>query len=258
VKLASAGADRPFDPAVPPPGEASCRIGCVGLGSNTAWRGAIGIGALVACGACGRLNFDLIGDGATGDGATGDGPSAGVLVLRDQLDGYAGTVDTFIDMLDPSTDQHMAPTVRWGGTGQYALLHFDALFGPGAVPAGSTISSATLRLVFAADCTAPNTIAEVAFDWASTSTWDSFGPSPGVQVSDIRNKNALPGFVAGPDTIDVTASVAAWSLDPTRNNGWILGSVLPLLAVVGGCSVLTTDSPDSLQYPQLTVAFVRP
>jgi hypothetical protein len=191
--------------------------------------------------ACGRVDFDPIGDGG--------GAAAGTLVLRDKLAGYTGTTDTYIDQLAPTTEHHLTTTMPWG-TQQYGLLHFDTLFGPTTIPAGSTIHSATLRLVFATACAGPSVITEIGIGWASTVTWDTFGAMPGVQDTDTRGMVlALPTFPIGPATIDVTPSVAGWSLDPTRNEGWLLESMQE------GCSILTTESADVLQYPQLTVDF---
>ncbi|MBS1123574.1 MAG: Hemolysin-type calcium-binding region [Deltaproteobacteria bacterium] len=209
------------------------------------------VGISVFCAACGRLNFDPIDDALPPD--DGSLPGNGTLVLRDKLAGYTGTTDTYIDQLAPQVEHHLTTTMPWGGTQQYALLHFDTLFGPTRIPAGSTIESATLRLVLATACTGPSVITEIAIGWASTTTWDMFGPLPGVQAGDQRGvPTMLPTFSVGPATIDVTPSVAAWSLDPTRNEGWLLSSSQV------GCSVLTTESPDVLQYPELTVEFAPP
>lgn len=202
---------------------------------------------VIGCAGCGRIGFESTdSDGPPGGGSSG----GGTLVLRDKLDSYTGTTDTHIDQLAPAVDHHLETIMSWGGPDRLALIHYHMLFGASAIPPGATIRSATMRLVLATDCAQPTTIREIAVGWESRVTWDTFGSAPGLQADDMRGPTiVLPAAVAGPATIDVTGSVAGWSLDPTRNEGWVLSSPQ------AGCGALSTDSADMTQYPELTIVF---
>src|SRR5206468_8754148 len=59
--------------------------------------------------------------------------------------------------------------------------------------------------------------------WAETATWSGFGGDgiqPGKEA--LSAPDARTGGFAGTVRVDVTASVAAWSLDPCSNHGWAL------------------------------------
>ncbi len=212
--------------------------------------------ALVLAAGCGRVNFDPLGDGAIADGL----PIT--LVFRDGLDGYTGTVDTYLDLGAPDADRHLVETFLWHddtpttSSQQHGLLRFDAIFGPGAIPAGATIRSAELALVIFDACGgSAGSVSETTREWASTVTWNTFGPTPGVQPDDLRTTVAAAPMLDGRNVVDVTASLAAWAADPTRNNGWIFS---PFAMNGDACGVRSSEVIDELSRPELTVTFVAP
>lgn len=205
--------------------------------------------------ACGRIGFDTL------DAASCTSGQHETVVFRAGLDGYAGMVDTFIDRNNPTSEFHVEPSFRWHDDSpmislQHSLLRFDGVFGPGAVPPGAAIDAATLTLTLLNDCAAPaGTVAETVVEWASTVTWDTFGATAGVQSEDLRTPIAMAPQTHGPEPVDVTASLRAWTLDPTLNNGWII-SPAPMNG--SGCNAASSDAADPATFPQLTVEFSCP
>jgi hypothetical protein len=219
---------------------------------------ALGIVPIAVC-ACGRIGFDPISDGSFDP--TGDGAGSGTLVFRDGYEGYTGTVDTYLDLANPDADHHMDPALHWLDAPampaqQHALVFFEMFFGPRTIPAGAVIRSATLKLFVSDACVAPaGTVAEIAIDWGSTINWTTFGADPGVQPADVRGL-ALPAPTGtGVYVIDVAASVRAWALDPTRNNGWIIS---PAGSNSDACAVVSSEGADPLQRPELTIEIDPP
>ena len=214
---------------------------------------------LLVLAACGRFNFDEL---------AADAPSASidagieVIVLRDGLDNYGGTLDTFIDLANPTTIHVEDSSIRWHDdtpavqSQQHALLRFDGLIGPQAVPQGAHIKSATLRVVMTDGCAAPEgTVADVAVDWDRSTTWDSFGATPGIQPSDLGPAIAKAPTQVGPAVVIVTASVSGWAADPAGNRGWIIS---PAPSNGSACSLVSSNTAEPATRPQLTVVFVRP
>jgi hypothetical protein len=149
--------------------------------------------------------------------------------FQEDVNGYMGTVDTFIMESDVSADRGDGDWVEWdaddpltSGNSNFGLIRFDDIFGPGPnqIPAGSLIVSATLTYVVS-DSGDPATVGEVAVDWAENVTYDGFGSDPGVQADEYLTTAAMAGGSIGTQTVDVTASLADWVLDPSANHGWI-------------------------------------
>jgi hypothetical protein len=147
--------------------------------------------------------------------------------------GYAGTADTFLQQAAPTSNNGALETVEWdsddpAGTGQdnIALLRFDNIFGvgPGQIPAGSVISSATLFYTVSNTGNAGN-VYESLVDWTEATAWDDFSGagSPGVQANEYANLVAsAAGGSATTFAVDVTASVARWSANVSTNKGWVI------------------------------------
>ncbi len=155
--------------------------------------------------------------------------NAATLTFRQGANGYAGTVDTFLKESTPGTSQSTLAVVEWDaddppGTGlaNYGLIRFDGIFGAGfdQIPAGSQITSATLTYTIV-NGGHPADLHEVSVDWDASTTYNTFGASPGVQSSDYGLASApAPGSIAT-HTVDVTGSIAVWVNDPAGNRGWI-------------------------------------
>jgi hypothetical protein len=184
--------------------------------------------------------------------------------------GYTGTQDTFVHQNFPTTIEGSVVSWKWDtedpvGFQAFGLIRFDGIFGSnaGQIPAGSTITSATLSLVgFNATAAPAGTINEVAVDWQAASVmWDTFGGDAGVQSDEFRASPSfaaplMTGATAGTPVgavIDVTASLQSWSGNPALNFGWVFRPNSN-----DGAEVYSADQTTVGQRPLLTVTYDPP
>ncbi len=183
---------------------------------------------------------------------------ADTLVFRQGLNGYTGTRDTFLSQA-AATSSHGAQSVfEWdsddpGGSDDdnVGLLKFRNLFGPGVdqIPIGAQITSATLRYNVGNSGDTGH-LHDVLVTWGEGVTWDEFGGSPGPQPNEYGPLVAAISGGSSTHDVDVTASLAAWSLDPDSNNGWI---ILPTGS--DGVEVASSENGGATSRPRLTVVF---
>lgn len=73
--------------------------------------------------------------------------------FQEGMNGYAGTVDTFVMEHEPTSSHGAVQSLEWDtddpyGSGElkFVLIRFDSIFGsgPGQIPSGATIESAIL------------------------------------------------------------------------------------------------------------------
>jgi hypothetical protein len=137
------------------------------------------------------------------------------------------------------------PDRWWGGesrlytdldSGAHAqtLLEFGGMFGdgPGQVPIGATILSASLTLTTVNPSTTGASLYRMLVDWTDAATWDSLGDGvqPGAEATLLPDLD-IAAIALGTSSFDVTASVQAWlsgaltAADANEaNNGWLLVS----------------------------------
>ncbi|MEX5513495.1 DNRLRE domain-containing protein [Pseudophaeobacter sp. 1A09344] len=180
--------------------------------------------------------------------------------FQQNVGGYLGTIDTYIRESRADRSYDTKPVVyvdgadKAGGEMQ-GLIQFSEIFGngPGQIPLGATITSATLTLVLSngtRDSVAFHLMAE---DWTSQPemTWSGFGN--GIQTDDVEAFStpdvALSRLDKGTELIDVTHSLQAWS-DGLANNGWLM--------TVGGDNGLRFGSSESGTAPTLSVTYSIP
>lgn len=153
-------------------------------------------------------------------------PPLQTAIFRQGLAGYTGAVDTELDDMFPTTANDAKNTILWEmrdyllGPNRWALLKFDDIFG--AIPPGAVISGASLVYDGSNVNGAPSDVYEVAIDWDTGVTPNTFGAQPSVQTSDYRPTRiaiAPPGD--GQFTLDVTSSIADWFASPGENHGWL-------------------------------------
>ena len=150
---------------------------------------------------------------------------------------YTGTEDTVLYSQLPtvtlgtettiSVDQQDVGGVRQG------LLKFGGVFGsgPGQIPFGSTINSATLTVNVNNDSNSAMVMSfyRMLTDWSeSTATWNSFGSIGGVQASENEALGLPPDSIhydstTGVKIIDVAASLRHWASGES-NFGWLIES----------------------------------
>lgn len=155
--------------------------------------------------------------------------SADVITRTFQQDvaGYSSTADTYLRGAAPAASQGAGLVVEWdgddAGAQNIALLRFDDIFGPdpSQVPPGAIIVDAVLgyRVLNAGD---DGTCNEPLVDWDEATTFSTFGGDAGVQADEYGVIIGMAGGSLGDHTLDVTASLTAWSEDPLLNRGWII------------------------------------
>ncbi|MFN0069250.1 MAG: DNRLRE domain-containing protein [Limisphaerales bacterium] len=164
---------------------------------------------------------------------------AAVITFRNGLDGYGGTVDTFLDEAQPDTafpnDSGNNNSVDADGNNatagrphEQALLRFDNIFGGGLnqIPAGSVINSATLAIeITNTSNDTQGLFHRMVVSWGDASTWNSLGGGVTLGTDALAALDAtLPTPITlGSKSVDVTTSVQSWSAGGD-NFGW---AVLP-------------------------------
>ena len=185
-----------------------------------------------------------------------------MVTFQEGAAGYTGTVDTHIKEGDPDTSFGALQSLEWdtiasdaNNLPKFALIRFDNIFGsgPGQIPPGAAINSATLTYVIY-DPGNPADAYEILVDWPESGAYNTFGGEPGIQADEYGPLGlSATGSSIGPHSIDVTVSLAKWSVDPLLNRGWIF---LP----TGSDGVDTRSSEYSVitERPKLTVVYSLP
>ncbi len=170
--------------------------------------------------------------------------------FRDGVDGYNGTVDTYIDNTNPNTPYGTSTGILWDGSPAEltTFIRFDNLFVSqgGPIPNNSYIVSATLTY-YVYDAGDDAAVSEVLLSWDNSLTWNQFNFS-----NDIGTfvGNAESGTANTYESFDVTSSLSSWSANPSLNNGWIFqftGS--------NGSDVYSSEWATVNQRPELTVVY---
>lgn len=177
-------------------------------------------------------------------------------------DGYAGTVDTWLEQADREQAHGGDISLQVGGDSpngsslqNQAVIRFDNVVGDSAaqVPASATLTGARL-LLRVADPGDPFEVYDLASEWDESSTWATFGTevSGGTGVVIGTDTQTLPheppeelgdGWVA----VDVTTTVGSWLLAPDQNFGW---AVVPT-----GPDGIVLDSSESSRPPRLEIDY---
>lgn len=218
-------------------------------------------------------------DGKQVDSHTIGGP-AGLTVLsasfQQGTNGYASTVDTFLDEASSGTDNGASVTLETdteaGGSAlrTQSLMRFENLFVSegGSVPDGATIVSATLELHTIGSGSGAS-LHQLLRDWepgAGNATWTDWGDGTdsnntgGVQTDDdealaaqvalIHTPEASGGIDGGYVIFDVTESILAWLADPSTNHGWLFNDI--------GTDGWDFDSSEGTFAPRLTINYTVP
>lgn len=157
--------------------------------------------------------------------------AADTLVLQNGLAGYSGTRSLLV--AEGTPDGNFTGPTLWsdrsisafGPTGEVqTLIRFDNLFGPGAIPLGATITSATLRF-FTTDPTAGTiSLHRMLEDWNNTTTWNSLGGdglTPGDEAATLATSSHSVPTDEAVTTFNVTGSVRRWAAG-AGNFGWAI------------------------------------
>ena len=171
---------------------------------------------------------------------------------------YSGTIDTTIRQATPRSAPGGALSLFADGdvgAQVQALLAFTGLFGngPGQIPVGATITSATLTLRVSDASTSSVSMSRMLVDWNELSSWNSLGS--GVQIGvEATDTVAISSSATGLRTYNVTDSVQAWlsgaaTADQANaaNDGWVF--------TMSGTDQWAFRSSESAVVPVLTVEY---
>ena len=135
---------------------------------------------------------------------------------------YTGTQDIYLD--GPNANGNN--TSQFLFSGSVPLIRFDDIFGPGPgqIPIGSLITSATLELGLHYLAGVPvgrygEIHADQPWDEATATTASVLGGN-GLQFGVDSDLLGSFNSYATLSTLDVTSSLTARSTDPSQNNGW--------------------------------------
>lgn len=195
----------------------------------------------------------------------------GFKAFQQGVSGYEGTQDTWLSQQNPNTsygnnstrvsDDDTANSFIADYRGQ-ALVRFDGLVAPNQVPAGSTITNATLVIDVPDDIDTPLfnpsfMVYRVIRDWNESSTWNSLGG--GLTVgSDLGEQigTFLGDSVPDGDSmrrINVTAAVQAW-VSGAPNFGL---AILPQIISGNddGIEIRSSENGNSILRPRLEITY---
>jgi hypothetical protein len=185
-----------------------------------------------------------------------------VVSFQQGVDGYAGTIDTELWALAPTTILERNPNVTSdadndGGESQ-VLIRFEGIVGPGPrqVPPGSTVHAARL-VVSAFDQGNTVNLHRMLVPWDRSATWNSL--VSGVSADGLeaaRHKDSFTfGRIAANSsaiTFEATDSVQAW-VNGAANHGWVF-----INTGGNGWDFYASEFEDVDQRPKLVVEFTPP
>lgn len=214
----------------------------------------------------------VLGLAASVVAATAATAPAAIITFQQGVGGYAGTQDTELRQADPNTPRGDQTSVSIDGlesnpppSATQVLIRFDGIFGngPGQIPLGSVINSATLTVQVTSPGSGIN-VHRMLVDWnEATATWNFFGGN-GVQANGVEAvavadtvvgaNNATANVPNGPLALNVTAGVAAWSAG-AANFGFAL---LPFPNGTNGIDFPTSEFATVGLRPLLSIDFTPP
>jgi hypothetical protein len=181
------------------------------------------------------------------------------LSFQDGVDGYAGTVDTEIWALAPTTFLESNPNASSdadndGGESQ-VLIRFDGILGesPKQIPKGARIVSARMQ-VSAFDQGSTVNLHRLLVPFTHSATWNSMidGVSAdGREASRHKDSFTFGKIAANSSTVifDVTDTVQAWA-SGQKNHGWVF-----INTGGNGWDFYASEFDDIKQRPKLIVEF---
>ena len=188
-----------------------------------------------------------------------DTSSTARLVTFRNGNNYSGTFDTSISPYNPNGDEGSAATlyIDRGSEDNQTLLVFNDLFGngPGQIPFGATITSATLTLNTVNPSATGASLYRMLGSWSEHDSWNSLGGGVQLGIETALSPDLVTVAVSrGTSSFDVTASVLAWlsgaaTADQANaaNHGWVF--------VANSSDGWDFSSSESSAPPTLTVTY---
>ena len=201
------------------------------------------------------------------------------LRFQEGVDGYDGTVDTWINEAEPTQTNGDAATLwvdndvensAFSDSAGQSLLRFRKIFqdpvteadpAPTKVPRGAQITNATLVLNLEDDVDIGNPtiwVYGMTTAWGDNATWDSL--DGGINVGVDTDPNLVASFASDNDpdsdygrTVDVTSAVQGWS-NGAPNRGFAFLSESPALQD-DGIEIRSSEDGTTALRPSLNVEF---
>jgi len=209
----------------------------------------------------GALTFDLSGKtcdelspaGADEPGAFAFPVGHSTVLSPETLSVDSSNADAFVDQAAPSTAAGSGGTMeardQWGRA-RRALVAFDV----SAIPTGSTVLSATLRLYATAAPSASFGLEVRRFSeaWSEAVTWSTQPTAGGIEAS------TSGGTSAGWTSWDVTAAVAAWVSGSAPNRGFLVKATDETTAFARTYAFAAREAAVPANRPKLDVTYRPP
>lgn len=186
------------------------------------------------------------------------------VTFEEGTDGYSGTHDTYLNEASPNMNFGGSAILvvddASGSSERQSLIKFDNIFGsgPGQIPYGSAITSATLQFyVSNTDPLDAVEIYQMHTFWDESSTWNSL--SGGISVNGVE-AGLVPlailwtGGSGSQQFTGLASSVQAWS-DGTANNGWVIATAY---SSADNWNVYSSEHPTVGARPILSVTYTAP
>ncbi|MCG8002760.1 MAG: cadherin domain-containing protein [Candidatus Thiodiazotropha lotti] len=161
--------------------------------------------------------------------------TVGATTFQEGVDGYVGSEDTELHVINPDTALGANTSIsidldNLGGESQ-GLIKFGNIFGsgPGQIPYGSTIHSASLTIQVFDPSGAATTVSlhQMLSAWDESSTWNSV--TSGLQLDNIEASSVadstmtLAEFTGQQTFYGLETTLQAWA-DGATNHGWAIVS----------------------------------
>ncbi|UCD30135.1 MAG: DNRLRE domain-containing protein, partial [Planctomycetota bacterium] len=185
---------------------------------------------------------------------------ADTAIFQQGVNGYSGTVDTFLNEAALDVSHGDLTEFKWGKEKSnrqvFGLIRFDDVFGsdPGQIPPGATIISAAISYNVM-ECGFAAVVNELHMDWNEDVTYNTFGEDAGVQSDEYGPDigGAISSAGKGYFSVDVTSSIRSWLINPSANKGWIFRPTKKRVAELG-----SSENPTLAKRPRLVVEYLPP
>lgn len=177
------------------------------------------------------------------------------LMLQDGLNGYSGTTDTFIYKAATTTNYEGSTTIDLNSQAnqeRHGFIRFDLT----GIPAGATITAASLDLTAGGGNTGVINVFDVTNSWtASTTTWNSASTIVGstaygsATISNSTLGAAVPTITLSPSIIQ------GWVDTPSTNNGFGIKTTYSNGAAANFLNICSDDHATASYRPKLTVTY---
>ncbi|HIV72894.1 MAG TPA: DUF4347 domain-containing protein, partial [Candidatus Aquabacterium excrementipullorum] len=194
---------------------------------------------------------------------TNPSPGAVSVTFQEGVNGYTGTQDTYIDKATPGTSYGSSTTLKvddGSPNDMQTLIRFDNLFGngPGQIPLGSTITSASLTIyVTNNDVADVVSIYRVLINWSEGSTYTSLVNGVATDGSEAQASSlyTLDAGISGAATLTgLAAAVQAWANGET-NYGFLIATGT---SAADDWTIASSEAATASQRPVLSVTYTPP